>query len=77
MQPSKPWHSCSTITFSGGQTDIYAACDGISAAYNVEISDEENTVVNIYTASYAGEAATVGSESYLIVPVSLYSTDCD
>ena len=66
-----------TITFSGGQTDIYAACDGISAAYNVEISDEENTVVNIYTASYAGEAATVGSESYLIVPVSLYSTDCD
>ena len=67
-----------TITFSGGQTDIYAACDGVSAAYNVEISDEETTIVNIYTASYASDAAAASvSECYLIVPVSLYADDYD
>ncbi len=67
-----------TVTISGGQIDIYAACDGISAAYNVEISEEESCVVNIYTASYAdAEAAAAGAETYLIVPSSLYSDNCD
>ncbi len=67
-----------TVTISGGQVDIYAACDGIHAAYNVEISDEETCVVNIYTASYASEqAAAAGSEQYLIVPTSLYSDEYD
>ena len=67
-----------TVSITGGQVDIYAACDGISAAYNVEISEEETCVVNIYTASYAnvGEVAS-GTEAYLIVPTSLYSEDCD
>ena len=67
-----------TVSILGGHVDIYAACDGISAAYNVEISEEETCVVNIYTASYAdvGEAAA-GAETYLIVPSSLYSEACD
>ncbi|MBQ1821404.1 MAG: carbohydrate-binding domain-containing protein [Clostridia bacterium] len=66
-----------TVTISGGQVDVYAACDAISAAYNVEISEEETCVVNLYTASYASEAAEAASsqEMYLIVPVSLYSDD--
>ncbi len=63
-----------TVTISGGQVDIYAACDGISAAYNVEISEEESCTVNIYTASYASAStATRGSETYLIVPETLYN----
>lgn len=67
-----------TVTISGGQTDVYAACDGISAAYNVVISEEETCVVNIYTASYADVGEIVsGTEAYLIVPTSLYSEDCD
>ncbi len=67
-----------TVSITGGQVDIYAACDGISAAYNVEISEEETCAVNIYTASYAnvGEVAS-GTEAYLIVPTSLYSENCD
>lgn len=67
-----------TVSILGGQVDIYAACDGISAAYNVEISEEETCIVNIYTASYANaEAAAAGTESYLIVPTAYYSEDCD
>jgi hypothetical protein len=67
-----------TVSITGGHVDIYAARDGISAAYNVEISEEETCVVNIYTASYAdvGTAAQ-GTETYLIVPASLYSDNCD
>ena len=67
-----------TVTISGGQVDIYAARDGISAAYNVEISEEETCVVNICTASYANmEEIAAGTETYLIVPSSLYSEACD
>ena len=67
-----------TVTISGGQVDIYAACDGISAAYNVEISEEETCTVNIRTASYADSANTAsGTETYLIVPTSLYSETAD
>lgn len=67
-----------TVTISGGHTDIYAACDGISAAYNVEISEEESCTVNIYTATYANvESIASGTETYLIVPSSLYSDDSD
>ena len=67
-----------TVAILGGQVDIYAACDGISAAYNVEISEEETCTVNIYTASYAdvGEPAA-GAETYLIVPSSIYTDSCD
>ncbi len=67
-----------TVSITGGQVDIYAACDGISAAYNVEISEEETCVVNIYTASYADVGTAVqGAETYLIVPASLYNENCD
>ena len=67
-----------TVTIEGGHVDIYAACDGISAAYNVEISEAESCVVNIYTASYAAEASAASlSEKYLIVPTSLYSANND
>ena len=67
-----------TVSITGGQVDIYAACDGISAAYNVEISEEETCTVNIYTASYADVGtAAAGAETYLIVPGSLYSETCD
>ena len=74
---SKKGNHRGTVTISGGQVDVYAACDAISAAYNVEISEEETCVVNLYTASYASEAAeSAGSqEMYLIVPTSLYSDD--
>lgn len=67
-----------TVSITGGQVDIYAACDGISAAYNVEISEDETCTVNIYTASYADVGtAAAGAETYLIVPTSLYSESCD
>lgn len=67
-----------TVTISGGQTDIYAACDGISAAYDVEIIEEETCVLNIFTASYAGVGtSSTEAETYLIVPSSLYSEELD
>lgn len=62
-----------TVTISGGHVDIYAACDAISAAYNVEISEEEECVVNLYTASYSEQSDASQTEKYLIVPTSLYS----
>lgn len=41
-----------TVSIVGGQVDIYAAGDGISAAYNAEISQgEEATAVNVFTGS--------------------------
>ncbi|MBR6405956.1 MAG: carbohydrate-binding domain-containing protein [Lachnospiraceae bacterium] len=70
-----------TILIEGGQLDIYAQKDGISAAYNVEITpaEGENPVVNIYTASYSdyGSEITVGTEFYLAVSSSLYDEDSD
>lgn len=45
------------VTISGGTLDIYAACDGIDAAYNVVISDE--ATVNIYTERYSPYSETV------------------
>lgn len=69
-----------TVTISGGTVDIYAACDGISAAYDCVISeDEEKCVVNIYTSTYSdntGDVA-VSSDLYVIVPASLYSSSVD
>lgn len=64
-----------TVSIEGGQIEIYAACDGISAAYDVEIAEEESCAVTVYTASYASTSApaTAGSETYLIVPTGLYS----
>lgn len=67
-----------TISIQGGQVDVYAAKDGLSAAYDVEISEEETCVVNVYTASYANVGEIAGdAETYLIVPASLYGSDVD
>ena len=40
------------ISLNGCTMDIYAACDGVDAAYNVQI-DGETTVLNIYTDKYS------------------------
>lgn len=39
------------VTITGGNIDIYAACDGIDAAYGVDVSGDGN--LNIYTDSYS------------------------
>lgn len=46
-----------TVTIAGGTINIYAACDGIDAAYNAEISDE--AILNIYTDRYSPYSDTV------------------
>ena len=68
-----------TVAITGGHVDIYAACDGISAAYNAEIAQEETCVVNIYTSSYANtsDPSAVAGSLYLVVPASLYSERSD
>lgn len=40
-----------TVSISGGTVNIYAACDGIDAAYNAEISGD--AVINVYTDRYS------------------------
>lgn len=57
-----------TISILGGEHNIYAACDGIDAAYNVVI-DSENTIINIYTdkySSYSEEVTDVKEKTYYI-----------
>lgn len=52
------------VTITGGNIDVYAACDGIDAAYGVDISGDGN--LNIYTdtySEYSGEVTTSGSSS--------------
>lgn len=52
------------VTITGGNIDVYAACDGIDAAYGVDISDGGN--LNIYTdtySDYSEEVTTSGSSS--------------
>jgi len=65
-----------SVIITGGHIDIYAACDGIDAAYNVEISETESVVLNIFTASYSeyGGSGNTGTTLYLIVPKATYST---
>lgn len=52
------------VTITGGNIDVYAACDGIDAAYGVDISGDGN--LNIYTdtySEYSEEVTTSGSSS--------------
>lgn len=52
------------VTITGGNIDVYAACDGIDAAYGVDISGDGN--LNIYTDTYSEyneEVTTSGSSS--------------
>ena len=65
-----------TVTISGGILEIYAACDGIDAAYNVEIA-KGDAVVKICTDTYSpytgAVVGTTGTKAYLIVTPSLYN----
>lgn len=57
-----------TVTISGGNHTIYAACDGIDAAYNVVV-DDEATVLSIFTdkySSYSEEITAVDGENYYV-----------
>lgn len=52
------------VTITGGNIDIYAACDGIDAAYGVDVSGDGN--LNIYTdtySEYSEEVTSSGSSS--------------
>lgn len=63
-----------TISLSGGTVSIYAACDGIDAAYNAEISGD--TILNIYTDKYSPYSETVessGSDRYIRFTSDSYS----
>ncbi len=57
-----------SVNIFGGSIDIYAACDGIDAAYNVSIAGE-NTVLNIYTDKYSNYSQEItetnGAEYYI------------
>lgn len=56
------------ITITGGTYNIYAACDGIDASYNVEINDS-STNINIYTdkySEYSEEVTAVSNSIYYI-----------
>jgi len=76
-----------TITITGLSTvDVYACCDGIDAAYNVEIiadSEGNEPIVNVYTntySSYSNETPTTISSSnilYLKLSSSYYSSYYD
>ena len=50
------------ITITGGTHTLYAACDGIDAAYDVMI-DDSTTVLNIYTDKYSNYSKEVTDTS--------------
>ena len=47
------------VIISGGNIDIYAACDGIYAAYGVDVSGDGN--LNIYTDTYSDYSEAVAA----------------
>ncbi len=56
------------ISIIGGTHNLYAACDGIDAAYNVSV-DDSTTVLNIYTdkySNYSKEVTATSSDSNYI-----------
>ncbi|MBO7078423.1 MAG: carbohydrate-binding domain-containing protein [Bacilli bacterium] len=59
-----------TITITGGNITIYAACDGIDAAYDVVINEDNATVnLNVFTdkySSYSLEVTDVAESFYYI-----------
>ena len=64
-----------TVTVSGGTCEIYAACDGIDAAYDTVIDTE--ACVNIYTDKYSNYSKVVtavsDNEYYIRFTSALYS----
>ena len=63
------------ITISGGTHTLYAACDGIDAAYDV-IIDDSTTTLNIYTDKYSNYSkevtATTSNINYIRYTSSKY-----
>ena len=51
-----------TVSIVGGTHTLYAACDGIDAAYNAVI-DDSSTVLNIYTDKYSNYSKEVTATS--------------
>ena len=51
-----------SISIVGGTHTLYAACDGIDAAYNVSV-DDNTTVLNIYTDKYSNYSKEVTATS--------------
>ena len=51
-----------TVSIVGGTHTLYAACDGIDAAYNVSV-DDSATVLNIYTDKYSNYSKEVTANS--------------
>ena len=51
-----------SISIVGGTHNLYATCDGIDAAYNVNI-DDSTTVLNIYTDKYSNYSKEVTATS--------------
>ncbi len=75
-----------TVSVIGGSYTLYAACDGIDAAYNVEIDGDP--VINIYTDKYSNysEEVTAVSEDLFYIrfnfsdykySVKYYNSDSD
>ncbi len=63
-----------TISISGGTTTIYAACDGLDASYDVDISSD--AILSIYTdrySPYSEETEESSSQRYLKVTNNTYS----
>ncbi len=60
-----------TILVSGGTYNVYAACDGLDAAYDVVVEDtaDNATVVNIFTDKYSNysEEVTVVAEDVFYI----------
>ena len=51
-----------SISIVGGTHNLYAACDGIDAAYNVSV-DDSTTILNIYTDKYSNYSKEVTANS--------------
>ena len=51
-----------SVSILGGTHNLYAACDGIDAAYNVTV-DDSATVLNIYTDKYSNYSKEVTANS--------------
>lgn len=49
------------VIISGGNIDIYAACDGLDAAYGVDVSGDGN--LNIYTDTYSDYSEAVAADN--------------
>lgn len=72
---SKKGNQRGTITISGGVININCAYDGIDAAYDVVIEGEAQVSVNTDTYSnYTGTATKNGTDFYIAVAQSLYSS---